>query len=218
MFIPFLSSPYLAGTAFMEFYRGIDNSGFLDLCSAVISVVAYILTSRALYTLAKDREIPKPWLAWVPIGCNWILGYLSDQYQGRVHKKMRTMRIVLVLLQVVLMAIIALFSDIPFDHRSGVPQYVSERSAVICLVAMLVVLIIDTVITCIVLYDVYRSCDPDHATLYLVLSMFIVLAQAICLFICREKHDGMKPPAPRDYQTPWQPPQPPSSSDPFQIP
>ena len=45
------------------------------------AVVAYILTGKSLSAIARRRGIEKPWLAWVPVGCDWLLGCISDQYR-----------------------------------------------------------------------------------------------------------------------------------------
>ena len=102
--------------------------------------------------------------------------------------------IILVILEVVLIATLVLFLNLPSGPRDGISQYIAVRSAVICLVGVLIVVIIRAVVTYIALYDVYRSCDPDRATLYLVLSILLGPAQAVCLFLCRNKHDGIDMP------------------------
>ena len=194
MHLQFLRSPNQADPNVVKFLNYLDRDFFFNLLSEPISLVCFILTAYALYKLAKAREIPKPWLAWIPFGSYWILGYLSDQYQGRMRKKMTTKRIILVILEVVLIATLVLFLNLPSGPQDGISQYIAVRSAVICLVGVLIVVIIRAVVTYIALYDVYRSCDPDRATLYLVLSILLGPAQAVCLFLCRNKHDGIDMP------------------------
>ncbi len=58
---------------------------WLFICLA-IGVACYVLQALSLYSLAKRREINKPWLAWIPLANAWILGSLSDQYQYVVKK------------------------------------------------------------------------------------------------------------------------------------
>ena len=45
----------------------------------------------------------------------------------------------------------------------------------------------------IALYDLYRSCSPENAVLYLVLGILFSFAMPIFLMICRKKDDGMRP-------------------------
>lgn len=53
------------------------------------------------------------------------------------------------------------------------------------------VAIINMVFGFIALHDIYKSCDPSNATLYLVLSILIGYAQPVFLFLCRNKDLGM---------------------------
>ena len=43
------------------------------------------------------------------------------------------------------------------------------------------------------LYDVYASCDPQNAALYLVLSIFFRFLVPVFLFISRDMEKGMPP-------------------------
>ena len=52
-----------------------------ELPSSLISIATYVLTSLALYSIAKRRGIHKPWIAWIPIIQVWTLGCISDQYR-----------------------------------------------------------------------------------------------------------------------------------------
>ena len=60
--------------------------------SLVISLLSYVLTALAIYTIAKRRGLNKPWLAWIPVVDVWLLGSLSDQYQYVVRGRNRSKR------------------------------------------------------------------------------------------------------------------------------
>ena len=49
------------------------------------AVVSYVLGSKGLYAIAARRGISNPWMAWIPVAGNWILGSVSDQYQLRKY-------------------------------------------------------------------------------------------------------------------------------------
>ena len=55
--------------------------------TGLFRIAAYILTSLAIYTVARRRGLNNPWLAWVPVINCWLLGSLSDQYQYIVKGK-----------------------------------------------------------------------------------------------------------------------------------
>lgn len=50
------------------------------LVTLALSLVIYIFESLGFYTMAKRRGIHYPGLAWVPIGRDWLMGSLADQY------------------------------------------------------------------------------------------------------------------------------------------
>lgn len=192
---------------------------FMFGMSCLFALVPYFFRAYALYNLAARRGLPRPWLAWVPVGQEWIMGYLSDQYQATVHRQNKKRRTMLVVLSAVtfgsaLLTMCAMVSSMitamngrfDFGLLFGLMSSLSFVMSAACIAYLIYYYI--------AMYDVYRSCDPTNATVYLVLSILINISQVFFLFACRYKDYGMVRPAPRDYQ----PPQPPSSSDPFQIP
>lgn len=53
-------------------------NGIGAVFSSLIYFAVFVFTAVALYTLAKNRGIRHPWLAWIPVANVWILGSLSD--------------------------------------------------------------------------------------------------------------------------------------------
>ena len=50
-----------------------------------------------------------------------------------------------------------------------------------------------TILGLMALYDIYASCDPQNATVYLVLSIFFKFLRPIFLFVIRDGDRGMPP-------------------------
>ena len=61
----------------------------------LIALAIYVFIAISLYSMASRRGIRHAWLAWVPIGNNWILGSLSDQYRYLVKGKICRKRVIL---------------------------------------------------------------------------------------------------------------------------
>lgn len=213
----------------------LDVSSIMSLLSAIpsalINLAVYIVTSLALYTLANRRGIKNPWLAWIPLGNMWILGAIADDYQLKAKGQKKARRKVLLgtsiatsviaviaaVLSVVMVALIMAGVLSGMDVES--PELPDEMILTISMVAiatllfslpLLVLGIIQAVFSYIALYDLYRSCDPGNAVLYLVLSIFINITQPVFLMLCRTKDKGMP-----IYQPPsfaWTPPAAPSES------
>lgn len=194
------------------------------LVALIVGIVFYIMRSIALYTIAKRRGLNNPWLAWIPVGSEWIIGSISDQYRYLVKGENKSKRKILLGLSLancigglILSAFLILFvvrlvmsagamSDsavasmliAPVLGMSGLSSFIS------------VVSIVFLVFRCMAMYDVYRSCDSNNAVLYLVLGIVFGFLEPIFLLVVRKKDGGMPPrrdtfiPESRAYDEPWQ--------------
>ncbi len=178
-----------------------------------LCVLVYVLESLGMYTIAKRRGIHHSWLAWLPIGNLWILGSISDQYQYVVKGKVCNRRKVLLGLSIGVFGVIALlYAGIIGTVISGALDtaggaFVGAGLAVFLLsyLALFVVAIVTAVFQYIAFYDLYASCDPSNAVLYLVLSVIFSIAMPFFVFSCRKKDDGMRSMQQPAYQQPQQP-------------
>lgn len=203
-------------------------SGLLSgIPSVAISMLTYVFSSLALYTIARRRCIHNPWLSWVPVANVWILGSLSDQYRYVVHGEDKSKRKVLLTLNIITavlsLAVITASVWLVVRIVTGVISQNMESllagmtapltlTGMLCL-PLLGVAVALAIVRFMALYDVYTSCDPQNNVLFVVLSILIPVTEPIFLFICRQKDGGMPPRRPEyAYMPPrqdWQPPQPP---------
>lgn len=173
------------------------------------SVVLYVLNSMGMYRIAKRRGIHHAWLAWVPIGCNWLLGSISDHYQYVVKQKVTSRRKVLLILNLVMIAVSFLMmggaAAIVMTSASvaeNIAFSLAIALVVIAYLAMMGLAIAITVFCYIAYYDLFRSCRPNNAVLFLVLSVIFNVALAFFVFFCGDSDEGMpakrrRDPAPR---------------------
>ncbi len=179
------------------------------LAVTAAGIALYVMQSLSLYSIAKRRGIQKPWLAWLPVGSSWILGCISDQYRyvarGQVKNKRKTLLILnLVTLGVsVLFYVVLIVNVILYNTRLDVLSIVMGVMLVSLMMSGLA--IATAVIQYMALYDTFVSCDPNTATVFLVLSILFGL-QPIFLLVCRNKDCGMPPrtypyyPGPQNFQ------------------
>lgn len=154
------------------------------LLIAVFYVPGYVLTGLGLYAIASRRGIEQPWRAWVP-GVNlWLIGCISDQYQAIVVGKQKYKRLTLLglLLAAILMSA-SMTLMLGSDSNGG-------KMALLLVILYCAVVITLAVIGYMALYDLYCSCDPKHAELYLVLSIVLPITAPVFLFLCRKKDLG----------------------------
>lgn len=197
----------------MYFYQNGQNAlqvitGILSgVPSLLIAVLSYVLTAMALYSMAKSRGIAKPWLAWIPVADSWILGSLSDQYRYVVRREFRSRRKLLLaldichaLLKLCLFCVAvwllagAITGFFGLSGRMLVQKLLTPgMTAVYLLIVLLGVKLVFRIVEYLVLYDIYHSCDPANAALYLVFTILFGITRPFFLYFNRNKELGMPP-------------------------
>lgn len=169
-----------------------------------IGLAAYVLKAWGMYAIARRCGIHKPWLAWIPVADMWTLGCISDQYQYVTKGRMKSKRkILLTLTSVMYVAMAAVFvcygvfAAQLFLTLGGAD--LDPGSAVVVLWMLIFYLVMLgcaiplAVFQYMALYDLYRSCQPDNAVLYLVLTIVFGITMPAFVFACRKKDLGMPP-------------------------
>lgn len=178
--------------------------------SDALVIAAYIFMALGLYTLARNRGIKNPWLAWVPVANMWLLGCISDQYRYVVRgenrsrrKRMLTLaivKVVLVSVLVTLLVVLLVSAGVMAISGSSLKTLLTltpmTAAVLVAALAAVVVAIWLDVETFCAYYDLFSSCTPDQKTLYTVLSIVLSLiglsvVAAVLVFICRNKEEGM---------------------------
>ena len=181
--------------------------------SGLLGIAGYVLSSLAIYSIAKRRGLNHPWMAWVPVLNCWLLGSLSDQYRYVVKGENKSKRKVLLILSIlmsvftvalVVTAIIMVVGVVgEVGHSYYGYGYNEQRILSEILGPVLSILglslplagvaIAYAVIRYMALYDVYRSLDPANSVMYLVLSIVFQITEPFFLFFNRNKDEGMPP-------------------------
>jgi hypothetical protein len=164
------------------------------------SVVAYVLTGKSLSAIARRRGIEKPWLAWVPVGSDWLLGCISDQYRYVAHGQERNARGKLLRRSIVMM-VMATVSGMIAGIFAGVAAAGASDEVMIVPVLLLILACYGTIavavfynIACYKAYfDLFRSCNPDKSLIYLLVGIFTTYPMPFFVYSCRNKDLGMPP-------------------------
>ena len=195
--------------AMEEAMSSLGISLIANMGSSIMSIVIYVFTSLSFYTIAKRRGIRNPWMAWVPVANCWIVGSISDQYRYVAKGETKNKRKVLLILNIASCVLAIAFLVLSCVTIFGLAQeamtgFVDEEALIVSMLSslggvlvlalpMAAVAIAYYIIYHMALYDVFGSCEPNNKVIYLVVSIFIGIAGAIFLFICRGKDDGMPP-------------------------
>ena len=183
---------------------------FLGLYLGLLAyaVIAYILGSKGLYAIAVRRGIKNPWMAWVPIVSNWTLGCLSDQYATRKYGQDPNLRKKLLIFSIITQSSAmstSAFGSFNLNLNLGdsismpeLPESVQTVAVVLLVlmvmfcIAMAVLTVIQTVYQYKAYYNLYASCRPEKAVLFLVLSI-LTPAGPFLTYSCRNSDEGMPP-------------------------
>lgn len=165
--------------------------GVFALIMTLFSVACYVLSSLSMHTIAKRRGIHHPWLSWIPYGNMWILGSIADQYQYVTKGKVKNRR--KVLLGVTLALAVLLIPIVVFTILLTMGVSLAVVLIVLSYVALIVLSIVGSVFQYIAYYDLFRSCRPESATLFLVLGIVFPATLPFFLLACRNQDKGMPP-------------------------
>ena len=126
----------------------------------IVGVILYVFDALAFYTMAKNKGINNPWLAWIPIANSYIMGKIIDEkvaFGG---------------------------TSIPYAHIFlPLGPFVAAILAAIPFIGFLFPIAFG-VYFCAALYRVYKLYKSESAVLFLVLSIiFSFLPPFFCFAI-----------------------------------
>jgi len=164
------------------------------------SVVSYVLNAVGLYRVAKRRGIHHAWLAWIPVGCNWLLGSISDHYQYVANQKNTVKRRILLILSLILLAVSVAFISaivamvLSVESAAGASAAPAVAAIVLMVLSYLGIFglgLAVTVFCYIAYYDLFKSCKPGSAVLFLVLGILFNVTLPFFVFACSGSDKGM---------------------------
>ncbi|WP_041669136.1 DUF4190 domain-containing protein [Acetobacterium woodii] len=145
--------------------------GILLAIAAVIGIVCYVFNSIGLYTMAKNRNIDHPWLAWIPIANSYLMGELinDDVSIGSWH--IPYAKLFLPLMGLALTLVMSVLGLIPyFGAFLGI------------LLSLALGFYYYTA-----LFWLFSIYDQNHRVLYLVLSIVFAFMGPIFIFVIRNR-------------------------------
>lgn len=190
--------------------QDVASSGFLVtiilvivyLVFSALAFASYILTSLSLYTIGSRRLIKNSWLSWLPIGKEYILGKIAEEYDAKngINRKwgkiMLTLSLIgklgLVAFFVVYIVFVIMVIGIEtanlgmeaFMLSSGIGMallfIVVYIAAIICLTAL-------QFLTYICYFKLFESTVTEKAVKYLLISLLVPFGMPICLYRAKDK-------------------------------
>lgn len=201
--------------------------------TALIMLVPHVFASIGLYTIAKRKEIPHPFMAWLPVTQGIIIGKVSYMPDKKRHTHIIlpilegvTGLIVIAYIVYIFAFMFSAFQELPGFFDSNFSQYTSAAlrvanpaSSVAVFAWMQLAYFVGlgcglaaSVIRYIALHRIYRQLAPDNVTLYTVLSIVLSVTYPFFLFAIRNNTiypNGATRYSPPPYGPPPYPPYPP---------
>lgn len=175
---------------------------FIYLAIGVLALASYILTSLSLSTIGSRRLIKNSWLSWLPVGRDWVLGKIAEEYDGKngIERKwgkiMLTLSIIGNLGLVAFFVIYIIFVIMAMGIESaGLGMEAFMLSTGIGMVILFLVVYIAALICLAALqflsyicyFKLYESTVPKKAVKYLLISLLVPFGMPICLYKAKDK-------------------------------
>ena len=172
------------------------------LVFGALAFASYILTSLSLYTIGSRRLIKNSWLSWLPIGKEYILGKIAEEYDAKngINRKWGKIMLILsaignigfVVFFVVYFVSVIMAMSIgdtginveAFRHSALIGIVLSFLlayvAAIICLTAL-------QFLTYICYFKLFESTVTEKAVKYLLISLLVPFGMPICLYRAKDK-------------------------------
>lgn len=163
-----------------------------------IGLASYIMNALALHKIADRRQIPNPWMAWLPFASDWLIGSIVDDYDGRngIKRKWRVTLLTLSLVSVI--GVVVAYVGMVVGMLSLMFQYSDTEPPVgptLAFVGVIYIILIVFAIfataksfcQAICIYKIFESTVPKKAVKYLLLYLLVPLAGPLCLLRCKDK-------------------------------
>jgi len=145
--------------------------GIILVVSLVIGLVCYVFNALGLYTMAKNRNLDNPWLAWIPLASNYLMGELINDDVSISTWHIPYAKLFLPLMGLALTVVMMILGFIPY-LGAFIGILLSLALSFYYYAAQFW------------LYSIY---DKDHRVLYLVLSIIFPFLGPIFIFIIRNR-------------------------------
>ncbi len=175
----------------------------IELCAVGISIASYVMSSLAIHTIGKRRQIRYPWLAWIPVANSWAIGNIAREYDERKGIK-RKWNVVLLSMNIAVMALAFLMIVALIVYSVSIAITVAYNQAITeadvipgaiafmivlytFIIAMIAVATAWTICASICYFKLFESTVPEKALKYFIISLLVPLGMPICLMLCRNK-------------------------------
>lgn len=177
---------------------------FLYLAIIGVAIANYVVSALGLQKLAAKFQLDKAWLAWIPIGNEWLLGKIVEKEEENKTVRKPWSMIMLVLASVFIGGMFVFYVVYFFFVFS----LISVSNAGSSLIGMMIIVMIIflavvvvwalasvayTVCLYICMYKNFEALVPEKSLNYMLLSVLVPLAKGLLLLKCAKNMGNMEP-------------------------
>lgn len=159
---------------------------------ALFAIVAYVMSSIGLYTIAKNRGYDKAFLAWIPIANLYLIGAIADNINACYNKTTKN-RIVLIVFYIItnifstIASMMSSFSE-EWMYIDDFENYIASVIGTVVLpyIILMIISLVFAIIRFSVLYKIYQDLSASSGVLWLILTILFQL-DWLALFVLRNK-------------------------------
>lgn len=169
---------------------------------SLVDIATYIFTAFPLWRIIQRRCPDAAWAAWIPGAAGYVEAALSDWYRKKnLGKPPRHLMLMLIAYFVayalsLICSAIYIAGYVPLLFGEVFIESAPILAVILLLISIVVLLLFfvpvslitlvsyfSKVINYISLFNIYRSCQPGMAILYVVLNILIPLSTPVCLML-----------------------------------
>lgn len=143
----------------------------VSIVAIIIGIISYIFMAIGLYTMAKNRKMEHPWLAWIPIANNYLMGDLINDDVSIGSLYIPYAKIFLPLSPFIVVLVMFIFGFVP-------------EVAIFLSVLLSLALAFYQYTALFWLFSIYSE---KHRVLFLILSVIFPFMAPIFIFVIRNK-------------------------------
>ena len=180
--------PYEVFTAFTVAFS------IIGIIFAVV-VIGHIIDAIALMKLGKRFNVKNSWLAWIPVGDQYVVGSLatvSDENKGRV-RKWGTILPILSAITLLSVPFFVIYMCTLIASEAAPDAFLTGETMIILLVCYLILLVTSIasslfmVFNAVCVFKIFEHLNSKKAVKYFILSILVPFADGILLLKCEKK-------------------------------
>ncbi len=168
------------------------TTGLVLLCFSGLAIADYIVTALGVSGVARAKGISNDWLAWLPIGQDWVLGSTVEKIDEKRGIK-RAWAIILTILSAVFWVLFCLYIGLLIQMINHSYMLVNDTMLMNSMTQLYAIVIPFSIVSTVwatlqyvCRYKIFEDIVPHKSLKYFVLGILLPLAYGILMLKCKK--------------------------------